>query len=120
MSMTTESIQPPDAAHSFNFATSAESADAPQPVTKTFKTFSRLARKKGTRAYLLMNQHGNGDAGAANERSAVNLLAAAGLRVDAGSFQPGQGQGKKLARPLLHLLTTEPLCPYVRSWWKLT
>jgi len=82
VSMTTESIQPPDAAHSFNFATSAESADAPQPVTKTFKTFSRLARKKGTRAYLLMNQHGNGDAGAANERSAINLLAAAGLRVD--------------------------------------
>jgi diacylglycerol kinase family enzyme len=85
--MTIESIQQPGSEHPLDSA-----------VTKSFKGFSHLSRKKGMRAYLLMNQHGNGDAGAANERSAVNLLAAAGLRVDAGSFQPGQGQGKKMAR----------------------
>jgi len=56
-----------------------------------------------------MNQHGNGDAGAANERSAINLLAAAGLRVDAGSFQPGQGQGKKLSSA--HDRALVPVCP---------
>jgi diacylglycerol kinase family enzyme len=50
------------------------------------------------RAYVLMNQHGNGEVGAVNEQSAVNLLTAAGLRADAASFQPGQGQGKKMAR----------------------
>jgi diacylglycerol kinase family enzyme len=80
------------------FATSAVHANGPQVVMKSFKTFSRLSRKKGMRAYLLMNQHGNGEAGAANEQSAVDLLAAAGLRTDAGSFEPGQGQGKKMAR----------------------
>jgi diacylglycerol kinase family enzyme len=69
-----------------------------QPATKGFKTFSRLSRKKRMRGYVLMNQHGNGDAGAANEQGAVNLLAAGGLRADAGSFAPGKGQGKKMAR----------------------
>jgi diacylglycerol kinase family enzyme len=80
------------------FATSDVHAHGPQVVKKRFKTFSRLSRKKGMRAYLLMNQHGNGEAGAANEQSAVNLLAAAGLRADAGSFEPGRRQGKKMAR----------------------
>jgi diacylglycerol kinase family enzyme len=65
---------------------------------KSFEMLSRLSRKKRTRAYVLMNEHGNGEAGAANEQTAVNLLAAAGLRADAGSFQPGKGQGKKMAR----------------------
>ena len=73
-------------------------ADAPQAAMKSFETFSRLWRKKRTRAYVLMNEHGNGEAGAANEQTAVNLLTAAGLRVDAESFQPGQGQGKKMVR----------------------
>jgi diacylglycerol kinase family enzyme len=79
------------------FATSAVHATGPQVVMKRFKTFSRLSQKKGMRAYVLMNQHGN-KAGAANEQSAVDLLAAAGLRADAGSYEPGQGQGKKMAR----------------------
>src|SRR6516162_5230970 len=81
-----------------SFATSAVPANVPQVVTKSCKTFSRLSRKKGMRAYVLMNQHGNGEVGAVNEQSAVNLLTAAGLRADAASFQPGQGQGKKMAR----------------------
>ena len=80
------------------FATSAVHAHDPQVIIKSFKTFSRLSRKKRMRAYVLMNQHDNGEAGAANEQSAVNLLAAAGLRADAGSFEPGQGQGKKMGR----------------------
>ena len=69
-----------------------------QAATNSFKTFSRLSRKKRMRAYVLMNQHGNGEAGAENEQGAVNLLAAAGLRADAASFAPGKGQGKKMAR----------------------
>jgi len=69
-----------------------------QAATESFKTFSRLSRKKRMRAYVLMNQHGNGEAGAENEQGAVNLLAAAGLRADAASFAPGKGQGKKMAR----------------------
>jgi diacylglycerol kinase family enzyme len=80
------------------FATTEVHVPAPQVVTKKFKTFSHLSRKKRMRAYLLMNQHGNGEAGAANEQDAVNLLAAAGLRAEAGSFEPGQGQGRKMAR----------------------
>src|ERR1700730_18911489 len=81
-----------------SLGTSAVPANVPQVLTKSCKTFSRLCRKKRMRAYLLMNQHDNGEAGAANEQSAVNLLAAAGLRADAGSFEPGQGQGKKMGR----------------------
>ena len=81
-----------------SLGTSAVPANVPQVLTKSCKTFSRLCRKKRMRAYLLMNQHGNGEASAANEQSAVNLLAAAGLRADAGSFEPGEGQGKKMAR----------------------
>jgi diacylglycerol kinase family enzyme len=77
---------------------SAVSANGPQVDIKSCKTFSPLCRKKGIRAYLLMNRHGNGEAAAANVQRAVNLLGAAGLRVDAGSFQPGQGQAKKMAR----------------------
>src|SRR5262249_7777172 len=73
-------------------------ADAPQVAVKDFETFRPVSRIKGMRAYLLMNQHGNGRAAAANEQTAVNLLTAAGLRVDAESFQPGQGQGKKMVR----------------------
>ena len=69
-----------------------------QAATKSFKTFSRLSRKKRMRGYVLMNQHGNGEAGVANEQGAVSLLAAAGLRADAASFAPGKGQGKKMAR----------------------
>jgi diacylglycerol kinase family enzyme len=80
------------------FATSGVHAHGPQVVTKSFKTFSDLSRKKRMRAYVLMNQHDNGEAGAANEQSAINLLAAAGLHAFAGSFEPGQGQGKKMAR----------------------
>jgi diacylglycerol kinase family enzyme len=96
--MIIESIQQPDSGHTPSFATSAVQANGPQVVMKSSKNFSRLARKKNTRAYVLMNQHGNGEAGAANEQTAVNLLAAAGLRCDARSFQPGQGKGKKMAR----------------------
>ena len=81
-----------------SFEISAVHANGPQAVMKSFKTFSRLSRKNSTRAYVLMNQHGNGEGGAANEQTAVNLLAAAGLRADAGSFQPGHGQGKKMAQ----------------------
>src|ERR1700738_1459312 len=81
-----------------SFETSAVHAGCPQTAMKSFKDFSRLSRKNRPRAYVLMNQHGNGEAGAANEQTAVNLLAAAGLRCDARSFQPGQGKGKKMAR----------------------
>jgi len=81
-----------------SFETSAVHAGGPQTAMKSFKDFSRLSRKKRGRAYVLMNQHGNGEAGAANEQTAVNLLAAAGLRADAASFEPGKGQGKKMAR----------------------
>jgi diacylglycerol kinase family enzyme len=81
-----------------SFETSAVHAGGPQTAMKSFKDFSRLSRKKRARAYVLMNQHGNGEAGAANEQTAVNLLAAAGLRADAASFEPGKGQGKKMAR----------------------
>src|ERR1700731_3619468 len=81
-----------------SFETSAVRAGGPQTAMKSFKDFSRLSRKKRPRAYVLMNQHGNGEAGAANEQTAVNLLAAAGLRADAASFEPGKGQGKKMAR----------------------
>jgi diacylglycerol kinase family enzyme len=78
--------------------TSAAHTNGAQAAMKSFETFSRLSRKKRPRAYVLMNEHGNGEAGAANEQTAINLLAAAGLRADAGSFQPGHGQGKKMAR----------------------
>lgn len=81
-----------------SFETSAVHAGGPQTAMKSFKDFSRLPRKKRARAYVLMNQHGNGEAGAANELTAVNFLAAAGLRADAASFEPGKGQGKKMAR----------------------
>jgi diacylglycerol kinase family enzyme len=81
-----------------SFETSAVHAGGPQTAMKSFKDFSRLSRKKRGRAYVLMNQHGNGEAGAANEQTAVNLLAAGGLRVNAASFEPGKGQGKKMAR----------------------
>jgi diacylglycerol kinase family enzyme len=81
-----------------SFETSAVHAGCPQTAMKSFKDFSRLSRKNRPRAYVLMNQHGNGEAGAANEQTAVNLLAAAGLRADAASFEPGKGQGKKMAR----------------------
>ena len=77
--------------------TSAAHTNGAQAAMKSFETFSRLSRKKRPRAYVLMNEHGNGEAGAANEQTAINLLAAAGLRADAGSFQPGHGQGKKMA-----------------------
>src|ERR1700730_10019980 len=78
--------------------TSAAHTNGAQAAMKSFETFSRLSRKKRPRAYVLMNEHGNGEAGAANEQTAINLLAAAGLLADAGSFQPGHGQGKKMAR----------------------
>src|SRR3984893_3832676 len=81
-----------------SFETSAVHAGCPQTAMKSFKDFSRLSRKNRPRAYVLMNQHCNGEAGAANEQTAVNLLAAAGLRADAASFEPGKGQGKKMAR----------------------
>jgi diacylglycerol kinase family enzyme len=81
-----------------SFETAAVPTNAPQEAMQGRKAFSPVCRKKGARAYLLMNQHGNGEAAAANEQTAINLLAAAGLRVDAGSFQPGQGQAKKMAR----------------------
>jgi diacylglycerol kinase family enzyme len=81
-----------------SFATPPVPANDPQMPRKSFKSFSHLSREKRMRTYVLMNQHGNGEAGAANEQTAVNLLVAAGLRADAGSFQPGQGEGKKMAR----------------------
>ena len=68
-----------------SFETSAVHAGGPQTAMKSFKDFSRLSPKKRGRAYVLMNQHGNGEAGAANEQTAVNLLAAGGLRVNAAS-----------------------------------
>src|SRR6202022_3576761 len=84
-----------------SFETSAVHAGGPQTAMKSLKDFSRLSRKKRGRAYVLMNQHGNGEAGAANEQTAVNLLAAAGLRADAASCEPGKGQGNKMAgRPV--------------------
>jgi diacylglycerol kinase family enzyme len=93
VSMTMESMQQSHSAQPIALPTPALHTDGPQVVTKRLKT---LSRKK--RTYVLMNQHGNGEAGANNEQSAVNLLAAAGLRADAGSFVPGQRQGRKMAR----------------------
>src|ERR1700730_17646576 len=97
-----DSITPVDQEDSMlqhlSFNTSDVHTNGPQAAMKSVKTFSRLSHKKRARAYVFMNQHGNGEAGAANEQNAINLLAAAGLRADAASFEPGEGQGKKMAR----------------------
>jgi diacylglycerol kinase family enzyme len=58
------------------------------------KLFSNLS-EKAARAYVLRNDHGDGTANYG--KIVVDLLRAAGLRVDSQSFEPGKGQGKKLA-----------------------
>ena len=50
--------------------TSAAHTNGAQAAMKSFETFSRLSRKKRPRAYVLMNEHGNGEAGAAHGASA--------------------------------------------------